>query len=82
MRFDLEKALPLPLLTTSKMYYKRNMFVYNHGCQEMSSGIRFMHIWDETTASRGSQEIASCVNLSTRSLMLRHIVLYSDINYC
>lgn len=80
MTFDLEKALPFPILTTSVAYYKRNMYVYNLGCHEMSSGIGFMYVWDETTASRGSEEIASCVirHLSTRALTLRHVVLYSD----
>lgn len=31
MTFDLEKALPFPILTTSVAYYKRNMYVYNLG---------------------------------------------------
>lgn len=68
MTFDLEKALPFPVLTTSVAYYKRNMYVYNLGCHEMSSGLGFMYVWDETTASRDSQEISFCAtrHLSTR----------------
>lgn len=80
MTFDLEKALPFPKLTTSVAYYKRNMYVYNLGCHEMSTDLGFMYVWDETIASRGSQEISSCVqkHLQERATTLKHVVLYSD----
>jgi len=35
--------------------------VYNLGIHDCSSETAYMHVWDETTASRGSQEIASCL---------------------
>lgn len=46
----------------------------------MSSDIGFMYVWDETVASRGSQEVGSCVvkHLQTRASIAKHIVLYSD----
>lgn len=80
MTFDLEKALPFPVLTTSVAYYKRNMYVYNLGCHEMSSDLGSMYAWDETIASRGSQEIGLCVqkHLQVRASISKHIVLYSD----
>jgi len=59
--FDLEKALAFPKLTTTQAYYKRNMYVYNLGCHELKTGLGFMYGWDETVASRGSQEVTSCV---------------------
>lgn len=78
--FDLEKALAFPKLTTSLAYYKRNMYVYNLGCHELKSGLGFMYGWDETVASRGSQEIISCVtkHINTRASEAEHIVSYSD----
>lgn len=59
--FDLEKALAFPKLTCQVAYYKRNCYLYNLGCHELSSGLGFMYCWDETEGSRGSQEIAACV---------------------
>lgn len=43
--FDLQKALPFPTLTCSIAYYKRNMYVYNVGCHELSSGSAYMYAW-------------------------------------
>lgn len=39
---DLEKAFPFLQITTSIAYYKRNMYVYNLFCHELSSCLGFM----------------------------------------
>lgn len=80
LTFDLEKALAFPKLTTSIAYYKRNMYIYNLGCHELSSGLGYMYGWDEVTASRGSQEISACVkkHIELRAANSKHVVLYSD----
>lgn len=78
--FDLEKALPFPTLTCSMAYYKRNCYVYNFGCHELSTDRGYMYLWDETMASRGSQEISSCIrkHVSQRAVKKQHIIAYSD----
>lgn len=78
--FDLQKALPFPILTTSVAYYKRNMYVYNLGCHELRRDLGFMYVWDETIASRGSQEVGSCVmkHIQTQASKAKHLVMYSD----
>lgn len=78
--FDLEKALPFPKLTTGIAYYKRNMYLYNLGIHELNNNVGFMYTWDETLASRGSQEISSCVtkHLLNRARNYKHIIMYSD----
>lgn len=78
--FDLQKALPFPILTTSVAYYKRNVYLYNLGCHELSTDLGFMYTWDETIASRGSQEISSCVtkHITARASTSRHVTMYSD----
>lgn len=81
LTFDLEKALPFPKITTRSIaYYKRNMYLYNLGVHELSTGLGYMYTWDETTASRGSQEISSGVtkHLLTRARNSKHVVMYSD----
>lgn len=78
--FDLQKALAFPRLTTSVAYYKRNMYVYNLGIHIMHSRYGVMYMWDETQASRGSQEIASCLvkHIKLYASEFKHIILYSD----
>lgn len=79
--FDLEKALPFPTLTCSIAYYKRNMYVYNLGIHELAENEKsFMYVWDEVTASRGSQEIGSCIrkHILSHANTAKHIIAYSD----
>lgn len=81
LTFDLQKALAFPTLTCSIAYYKRNMYVYNMGCHELSSESAYMYAWDETVASRGSQEIASCLLEHFRNKVPQdkdHVVMFSD----
>nr|CAH7716593.1 unnamed protein product [Callosobruchus chinensis] len=79
--FDLEKALPFPTLTCSLAYYKRNMYVYNLGIHELGEDEKgFMYVWNETIASRGAQEIGSCIrtHIATYAKGASKIIAYSD----
>ncbi|EFN66704.1 hypothetical protein EAG_00309, partial [Camponotus floridanus] len=77
---DLQKALPYPKLTTSVAYYKRNMYVLNLGIHNFQNDNVHMYVWDETIASRGAQEIASCILKHVKNLRSeRHIIAYSDM---
>lgn len=67
--FDLEKTLATPLLTTNKVYYLRQLWTYNFCIYDVISGKSYMYVWCETTASRGSQEIGSCL-LKVRMFLL------------
>lgn len=81
LTFDLQKALAFPTLTCSVAYYKRNMYVYNVGCHELSSDSAYMYAWDETVASRGSQEIVSCLVEHLRNKVSEnndHVIMFSD----
>lgn len=77
--FDLMKTLPTPVVSTGICYYKRQLWTYNLGIHDASTGSATMCVWDETTASRGPQEIGSCLlqyikeNVKTKTL-----ILYSD----
>jgi hypothetical protein len=59
--FDLQKVMPLPKLTTGIGYYKRQVSCYNLGIHNFSSKTGTMHVWDESIASRGAQEVGSCI---------------------
>ena len=79
--FDLQKALAYPKLTTSVSYYKRNMYVYNFGCHNLTKNEVFMYYWDEVSGSRGSQEIGTCLlkHITNSISSEKHIVGYSDM---
>ena len=59
--FVLQKVMLLPELTTGEVYYKRQLSCYNFGMHDFSFGTGAMHVWDETVASRGAQEVGSCI---------------------
>ena len=78
--FDLQQTLPTPLLTTNVVFYKRQRWVYNLGVHDCGKDKGVMCMWDETLASRGSQEIGSCLLtfLQSRTSSASHLVCYSD----
>jgi len=59
--FDLQSVFSTPRLSSNVVYYKRQLSVYNLGIHDCSNETAHMHVWDETIASRGAQEIASCL---------------------
>ena len=59
--FDLEEVLPLPKTKEGDMYHSRQLNNYNlsgYGCHYNTG---YSYLWNETTAKRGSNKIASCV---------------------
>ncbi|XP_046995562.1 uncharacterized protein LOC124607309 [Schistocerca americana] len=59
--FDLQKALLLPKLITGVAYYKHQLSCFNLGIHDFKSGKAVMHCWNESIASRGAEEVGSCV---------------------
>lgn len=59
--FDLQRALETPVLQTSEVYYMRQLWVYNLGIYDEVKKTGYMYVYNESIASRGSQEVASCL---------------------
>lgn len=59
--FDLEEVLPSPSSSESSLCYMRKLNTYNLTVYDYRKGQGYCNVWPETTSSRGSNEIASCV---------------------
>lgn len=56
------------------------MYVLNEEFHNFHDNKVNMYVWDETTASRGSQEIASCCLRHLENVMTQsHVIVYSDM---
>lgn len=59
--YDLQRALELPSITTCEAYYRRQLWVYNLCILDEKRDKAYMYVWNESIASRGAQEITSCL---------------------
>jgi hypothetical protein len=79
--FDLQKTLEVPSLSTSVAYYKRQLWVYNLCVYDECTRTPYMYIWNESVASRGAQEIASCLIYHIKNHIpedCKELILWSD----
>lgn len=78
--FDLQKTLPTPCLTTNKVYYLRTLWTYNFAIHDLGNNKAYMYTWDESIASRGSSEVASCLLKFIQQLpkSTKNIIAFSD----
>ena len=78
--FDLQQNLPVPTLTHSSMFYLRQLWVYNFGIHDCSTGDAMMCVWNETVGGRGANEIISCLlqYISKLRSNVARLVCYSD----
>lgn len=77
---DLQQSLPTPKLSTSIVFYKRQLWTYNFGIHDCSKDKGFMFMWPESVASRGSHEIGSCIlkYLKLRASEATQLIVFSN----
>lgn len=80
LTYDLMKILLLPRLTTSIVYYLRQLSLYNFGIYIGSTGKGRFNIWQENEASRGTQEVGSCLKkfINNIAAPVKKLILWSD----
>lgn len=77
--FDLMKTLPTPLLTTNIVFYKRQLWTYCLGIHDYRNKNGYMQMWHEGVASRGANEVASCLMRYLVDVPPRpHLIAWSD----
>lgn len=81
LTFDLQKTLETPSLSVNEAYYMRKLWTYNLCIYDEVIQKGFMYIWSEDQASRGAEEIASCLKYHIQNNIpdeAKQITLYSD----
>lgn len=57
---DLQKCLPTPNLTNAQSFYLRKLWTLNYTIHDNPNNKTWCMLWDEVTAGRGGNEMASC----------------------
>lgn len=80
LTFDMQKILLLPKVPTSIAYYKRQLNLFNFGIHIGSTGQGKFNLWMEYVASRGTQEVGSCLKKHIDSITkpIKKLILWSD----
>ena len=78
--FDFQQNLPLPHLPIGDIFYMQQLWVYVFGVHSCGDNEVSMYCWPENTATRGSDEVISCLDdiLSTLPEDVNTLCLHSD----
>lgn len=80
LTFDLQKVLCLPKIPTNIVYYLRQLNLYNFGIHVGSTNQGIFNVWLEHEASKGTQEVGSCLRkyIMTIAHPVKKLLLWSD----
>lgn len=80
LTYDQQKTHDIPNLTTSIAYYKRQLKLFNLGIHVGSTGKCVFNLWLEFEASRGTQEVGSCLKKHIEKIEapVTELILWSD----
>lgn len=78
---DFQKNLPTPNITTSDVYYRRQLNFISFNVHVLSDSTSLFYTYDETVAKKGADDVCSMLEHffdNVLSLNVRHLVLFCD----
>lgn len=82
--FKLQHAIDLPHISGDDAFFKRQLWCNVFTVYDQKTDISYFYVWDETVASRGSNEIASCLYKHFSGHLskdVKKLILFSDPNF-
>lgn len=78
--YDMQKILVCPKVPTSIAYYLRQLNLYNFGIHTGSTGKGLFNLWKENEASKGTQEVGSCLTKYINNIArpVKRLILWAD----
>ena len=81
LAMDYSKNLPLPIVSSNDVYYKRQLSVYLFNIHNLTDNDSCFFIYDETVAKKGSNDVCSMLQLFLNSFVsdsVKHLTLFCD----
>lgn len=79
--FDFQQNLPLPVIPSSDVFYKRQLWVFNFCIFECSTKKSYMYMYDETTGKKGCNEVISFIQHYLENFLRKNatsLYIFSD----
>lgn len=77
--FGLQRPLPFPIAFEPASYYAQSFYVLNEGFHNFYKNKVDMYAWDQSMASTGAEEVASCCMKYLENIKNQtHVIAYSD----
>lgn len=79
--FDLQKVLLTPPVEIGPLYYMRKLSIYNFTIFSLGNNVGSCHLWNQTVAGRGSNDMSSILWKYIREKVsqgVKEFYLYSD----
>nr|CAH7753502.1 unnamed protein product [Callosobruchus chinensis] len=73
--------LPTPMLSTGPTFYKKKVFCYNLGIHCLYPSQGYFYMWDESTASRGADEVGMWLHLLAKGVFQEIIHIFPQVGH-
>lgn len=81
LTFDFQQNLPLPVVPSGDVFYKRQLWCYNFTIYCASNGKSYCYMYNESTGKKGQNEVISMINhfiTNEISPSVKQLYLFSD----